>query len=93
MTELKCRSSAPTGYAAVVGVHGILTTRARRDCKIRGVDPDEIDDVLNNPLAVQHGADRFDYYLGRLADGRRVELTCTRPPLIQVYAVVPMSQP
>jgi hypothetical protein len=76
------------GYA-VMAIHGTLTQRGRRDCARYNVDPQDIDDVLNDAgTQVLAGRDSYDYHGGVLPDGRKVELTCTRRPPILVHRVI-----
>jgi hypothetical protein len=72
-----------------MAVHGTLTQRGRRDCARYNVDPQDIDDVLNDSRTqVITGRDSYDYHGGFLPDGRKLELTCTRQPPILVHRVI-----
>lgn len=58
-----------------------FTRSAVRDCRRYGVDEDEARDVLDNPEGRRTEADPgdpstvFEYSLGRMADGRWLEVT------------------
>lgn len=63
-----------------------FTHRARRDCIRLGLDEPQLQDVLDDPVAVRQQADPGDantvfiYVLGRLPDARWLEIMCEARP-------------
>ena len=60
--------------------HATFTLRAVRDCRRYGVDEEEVREVLDHPIAERREPDPGDpdtvfvYSVGRLSDGRALEV-------------------